>query len=200
MNSTQWKVFFVALASLTNFASLIGAFAMIKGPIANEFTLTEGFLGNQFLTSGAIDGLTFFGRLLGTFFMIVCPSKLPKRDYSIACYLTILFLSVIPFLGLISSFVKPLLVVSMLCSGIFRSYYPIPFIIFSENIDTKKHKKVYNIFSSLIYYGDPLAVIFSYVFMNVWGINWKLTFSFFLLVFFITTTIFLLCLPESKMQ
>ena len=124
---------------------------------------------------------------------------MPKRTYVINCYLASLFLCLIPFMTFTPSLAKPLLLFSMLASGYCRTHIFVMQMIITENIDTQKHKKAFNIWSSLIFIGDPIVVFLCYSFLNNFNMSWQLTFLAIILIFALTTFLIQMLLPEVNM-
>ena len=73
-------------------------------------------------------------------------------------------------------------------------------MIITENIDTKRHKKAYKNWGSLLFIGDPLVVFLSYSFLNNFNLSWQKTFIIIVLIFTITTLLIHFILPEVDMN
>ena len=196
MNQKEWVVFFVTLISTINFAGLLGAFAMIKGVIGETFQVSEGYFGKLISNSGIVDALSFLGRVFGSIYVLLFPSKTLKKDFALNCLYTVAFLSLITLLPLYPSYSKAILAISMLGSGFCRTYLTVPFIMYTENIDVEREKKMFSIWNALFYMGDVLAVLGSYLIMDVFHFKWQYSFCFFLLSFFASTLLFYFALPE----
>ena len=56
----------------------IGAFAVIKYPMGEEFSFSPSFLGKQTSMLGFLDSLRYLGFLLGTVYSLFFPFRKPK--------------------------------------------------------------------------------------------------------------------------
>ena len=74
----------------------------------------------------------------------------------------LLAIMIIPACKFVPHLAEPLILISMGLSGYFRGSVFLISFIFTELIDCKKHPKVYNIWYSLAYLGDPFAMVINY--------------------------------------
>ena len=133
MDRKQWIAYIIAGVSLNCFNGIVGTFAMIKPYLSEEFQLQEGYLG-------ILDGLNFFGRILGLTYLLFFPPKRPKLEYLIASIATLIILMFIPFQSIFGSYNKIAMGVCMFLSGFLRAYIFIPFLLLSDIVKAEDFK------------------------------------------------------------
>lgn len=139
--------------------------------------------------------MTFLGRLIGYLYLTFYPSTTPKKDFFKHCISATICLSFIPLISLIpSTFQHAVLTLSILLSGISRSYLIIPNMIMLQcfNVNDKNDKIYINFWIALSTMGDVLAIILvSFLMVN--GIDWRVCFGFSLSIFIVCSIVLYVC-------
>lgn len=75
-----------------NFFSVLGILSRLKKPMAEEFDLSESFMGIFFSNLGLLDGMTFIGGIIGNIYLVFVSVDKPVRGIIISGIISILAL------------------------------------------------------------------------------------------------------------
>lgn len=155
-----------------SFFGMIGAFAILKYPLSEEFDFDESYLGTKKIILGSLDGFSQIGTLIANIWLVFAIIKKPKKlFFYLNSIQSILFLGMILGLILPKNLISMYFVILLTLFGITKSVCFIPNLVFAQYFDQNSEKIYFSIWLAILWLGDPAAILF-YDFVTQ-NFNWS---------------------------
>ena len=134
-------------------------------------------------------------------YLMLWPSRYPRRDYFVNAVVIVFFLGMIPAIGIFPSFSQPLLLFGFLISGFSRAYIMMPYVIVSQYFNASgDDKNKMNLWYSLMNLGDAATLLLSSYGLKQLQWKWEVVFSLSILNFLFFSTLMYVNTVEIKIN
>ena len=159
----------------------IGAFAVIKYPMGQEFSFSPSFLGLSSSILGFLDLLRNFGFFTGTLYALAFPFRQPKKAFVLLTLAKCILLAMLIFQKWMGKYDDLYCAVLMFGLGFLKlQNSPMLYIMsnFRTNLaqffDSKTEQFELNLFFAIASLGDFFSLYIGELVMNVLGLDWTL--------------------------